>query len=71
METFRIEIINPKAKNLIKNLVDMDLIRIKKDKGKSEFAELLTRLRKRSYKAPTLEEITKEVELVRRTRYEK
>ena len=71
METFRIEIINPKAKNLIKNLVDMDLIRIKKDKGKSEFAELLTRLRKRSDKAPTLEEITKEVELVRRTRYEK
>ena len=71
METFRIEIINPKDKNLIKNLVDMDLIRIKKDKGKSEFAELLTRLRKRSDKAPTLEEITKEVELVRRTRYEK
>jgi hypothetical protein len=29
----------------------MDLIRIKKDKGKSEFAELLTKLRKRSDKA--------------------
>ncbi len=27
MESFRIEIINPKAKSLIKSLVDMDLIR--------------------------------------------
>lgn len=71
MESIRIEIINPKAKSLIKNLVDMDLIRIKKEKRKSEFTELLNKLRKRSDKAPTLEEITKEVELVRKTRYEK
>jgi hypothetical protein len=71
MESIRIEIINPKAKSLIKNLVDMDLIRIKKEKRKSEFTELLNKLRKRSDKAPTLEEITKEVESVRKTRYEK
>jgi len=71
MESIRIEIINPKAKSLIKSLVDMDLIRIKKDNRKSEFTELLTRLRKRSDKLPTLEEITKEVESVRKTRYEK
>ena len=71
MESLRIEIINPKAKSLIKSLVDMDLIRIKKEKGKSEFTELLARLRKRSDNAPSLEEITKEVESVRKARYEK
>jgi hypothetical protein len=71
MESLRIEIINPKAKRLIKSLVDMDLIRIKKEKGKSEFTKLLTKLRRRSDNAPTLEEITVEVESVRKARYEK
>ncbi len=71
MESIRIEIVNPKAKNIIKNLADMDLIRIKKEKVKSEFTELLTKLRKHSDQAPSLEEITKEVESVRKARYEK
>ncbi len=71
MESIRIEILNPKAKSLIKNLADMDLIRIKKDKAKSEFAELLDRLRIHSKNVPSLEEITKEVESVRKARYEK
>jgi hypothetical protein len=70
MESIRIEIINPKAKSLIKSLADMDLIRIKKDKVKSEFSELLDRLRKHSENAPSLDEITKEVEAVRKARYE-
>ena len=71
MESLRIEIINPKAKSLIKSLADLDLIRIKKEKGKSEFTELLAKLRKHSDNAPSLEEITKEVESVRKARYEK
>ena len=71
MESIRIEILNPKAKSLIKNLADMDLIRIKKEKVKSEFSELLERLRMHSDKAPSLEEITMEVESVRKARYEK
>ena len=71
MESIRIEIVNPKAKNIIKNLADMDLIRIKKEKIKSEFTELLTKLRKHSDQAPSLEEITKEVESDRKARYEK
>jgi hypothetical protein len=71
MESLRIEILNPKAKSLIKNLADMDLIRIKKEKVKSEFAELLDRLRMHSDNVPSLEEITKEVESVRKARYEK
>lgn len=71
MESIRIEILNPKAKSLIKNLADMDLIRIKKEKTKSEFAELLDKLRIHSKNAPSLEDITKEVESVRSARYEK
>jgi len=70
METIRIEIINPKAKDLIKSMADMDLIKIKKGKIKSEFIELLDRLREKSDNAPSLEEITKEVETVRKSRYE-
>lgn len=71
MESLRIEIVNPKAKRLINSLADMDLIRIKKDKIQSDFYELLSRLRRHSQDAPSLDEITKEVELVRKSRYEK
>jgi hypothetical protein len=70
METLRIEIVNPKAKSLIRSLADMNLIRIKKEGAKSKFSEILTRLRKNSEDAPTLEEITAEVEAVRKARYE-
>lgn len=71
MESLRIEIVNPKAKRLINSLADMDLIRIKKEKVQSDFCELLSRLRRHSQDAPSLDEITKEVELVRKSRYEK
>ncbi len=71
MESVRIDILNPKAKSILKNLADLDLIRIRKDRGKSEFKELLDRLRIHSDEAPSLGEITAEVESVRRTRYEK
>lgn len=70
METLRIEIINPKAKSVIRGLADMNLIRIKKEREKSEFAKLLTRLRKNSGDTPSLDEITREVESVRIARYE-
>ena len=71
MESLRIEIINPKARGLIKSLADMDLIRIKKETVRYELKELLDSLRKHSDEAPSLDEITKEVESVRKTRYEK
>lgn len=71
MESLRIEIINPKAKSLIKSLADMDLIRIKEEKVRYELKDLLNSLRKYSDEAPTLDEITKEVESVRKARYEK
>lgn len=71
METIRIDILNPKAKSLLKNLADLNLIRIKKEKVKSEFKELLDKLRINSDTAPSLDDITTEVEAVRKSRYEK
>ena len=69
METIRIDILNPKAKSLLKSMAELDLIRIKKDKVKSEFKELLDKLRIDSVEAPSLDEITEEVESVRKSRY--
>jgi hypothetical protein len=71
METVTIDILNPKAKSLLKDLADLNLIRFKKEKVKSEFKELLERLRINSEDALSLEEITSEVEAVRKARYEK
>jgi hypothetical protein len=71
METFRIEILNPKAKSLLKDLADLDLIRIKKGQVKSEFQELLEKLRINADNAPNNDEIAIEVESVRKARYEK
>jgi hypothetical protein len=69
METVIIDIINPKAKSLLSALDDLKLIRIKKEKFKSEFSELLDKLRINSDDAPSSDEITAEVELVRKARY--
>ena len=71
MEFIRIEIINPKAKRLIKDLADMGLIKIEKEQAKSELSELFNKLRNQSENTPSLEEINKEVESVRKARYEK
>jgi hypothetical protein len=70
METLKIDILNPKAKLLIKDLAKLDLIRIRKEKGKSDFKNLLEKFRNKSKTAPSLEEITEEVEIVRKARYE-
>ena len=69
METLRIEIVNPKAKRLLKALADLNLITIDKmDDLKLEFKYLLSKLRSDS--VPSLDEITREVEIVRASRYE-
>jgi len=71
METVRIDILNPKAKSLLKDLAGLKLIRIKKEKAKSDFKELLERLRINADDALIPEEIKEEVEAVRKARYEK
>lgn len=71
METIRIDILNPKAKAILKDLANLDLIRIKNDKSEHAFSEVLKKFRSKSDEAPSLEEITQEVEAVREARYEK
>ena len=68
MDTLNIKILNPKAKRLLIDLAEMDLIEI--TDSKKEFLELLERLQSNADNAPTLEEITEEVEIVRKARYE-
>ena len=69
METFNIEIINPKAKSILKGLANLNLIRIQKNKPTNEFSELLKKLRKNVEPTLSFDEITKEVEAVRGKRY--
>lgn len=70
METLRIEIINPKVKKLLKNLADLNLISIEKSfDSKVEYKEIVVKLRSNSDIAPSIEEITSEVEEVRALRY--
>ena len=71
METIQIDILNPKVKRLLKNLADLNLIKISKQKNKSDFSSLIQKLRTKSTDEISLDEITKEVEKVRKKRYDK
>jgi len=70
MNTLKVDILNPKATKLLKDLADLKLIAIK-DISKNGFATVLKKLRAKSKSAPSLEEITREVEMVRTKRYAK
>ncbi|PIV58925.1 MAG: hypothetical protein COS14_07020 [Bacteroidetes bacterium CG02_land_8_20_14_3_00_31_25] len=72
MDAIRIEILNPKVKRILMDLANLNLISIKSDSDlKKEFKNLLKKLRSNYMNEPTLEDITKEVEAVRKSRYEK
>ena len=66
----QVEILNPKATKLMKDLEDLNLISIKYS-SKIGFEAVLKKLRAKVKSVPTLEEITNEVELVRRKHYAK
>lgn len=70
METMRIDIVDPKAKRIIKELAELNLITIRDKNPLKSFENLLDRFR-RNKKKISLEEIRKEVELVRTKRYGK
>ncbi len=70
MEIIKVDILNPKARKLLKDLADLDLIAIRKS-TKSEFSEVLKRIRSKSESAPISEEIAGEVEAVRSRRTDK
>jgi hypothetical protein len=67
MEALSIEIVNPKAKMLLLNLAEMNLIQIK---PKLSLSEMLATLRRNESEIPSLEEITQEVEIVRQRQYD-
>ena len=69
--TLQVDILNPKATKLLQNLADLNLISIKGTK-EDGFLKIIKKIRtKSSSNPPSLEEITKEVELVRAKRYAK
>ncbi|MDH5367937.1 MAG: hypothetical protein OEW67_13205 [Cyclobacteriaceae bacterium] len=71
MESIRIDILNPKAKKILQDLAALDLISIReKLDSKSAFKNLLIRLRNQSDRAPSMEEITEEMEAARKERYD-
>jgi hypothetical protein len=70
MNTLQVDILNPKAAKLLKDLADLNLIAIR-DTSKNGFATVLKKLRSKAKSAPTLDEITNEVELIRSKRYAK
>lgn len=70
MEALRIEILNPKVRTILKQLADLDLIAISKiERPNTELKNLLKKFRSKSDLAPSLDEITKEVEGIRAERY--
>lgn len=71
MESIEIVILDPKAERLLKNLADMNLIKITSKKTKSDFSALLNKLRSKPTGEISLKEITAEVEAVRSKRHEK
>jgi hypothetical protein len=70
MKTIEVTILNPKAEVILKDMVKKKLIAIQKP-SKSTLQSVLNNLRSNAKTAPSLKEITKEVELVRAKRYAK
>ena len=70
MVTYQVDILDPKADRLLKDLADMNLIAIKQT-NIDGFMQVIERLRLKAEQlgSPTMEEITQEVETVRAERY--
>jgi len=68
MKSYQIDILNPKAEKLLQDLADLELISFRETE--ENLQSVIKRLRKKaSANPPSLEEITKEVEIVRAKRY--
>jgi len=65
MDTYQIEIIDPKAKKLLDDLANMNLITVQPLEPKKLFKKLLDKMRSAGGDAPTLGDISNEVEAVR------
>lgn len=72
MESYQIDILNPKATKLLKSLADLKLISIRPAQ-ENGFLKAVAAIRQNAKEigVPSLEEITKEVDAVRSERYAK
>lgn len=70
MEALKIEILNPKALQLIKGMQDLKLIKVS-DEPVSALKAYLKKMRRNAATTPSLSEITKIVDDVRAKRYAK
>lgn len=70
MVTYQVDILDPKADRLLKDLADMNLIAITQTNSDG-FMQVFEQLRSKAERLgpPTMEEITQEVEAVRAERY--
>ncbi len=67
--TFQVDILNPKATQLLKDLADLNLISIT-EQADDNFLKTVKKLRKKAtLTPPSYEEITQEMENVRAKRY--
>ena len=72
MASLEIDILNPKANKLLQALADLKLIAIKKANKNDPFLKSVRKIRaKAGSDAPSFEDITREVDLVRAKRYAK
>lgn len=69
MDSINIEILNPKAMQLIKGMQELKLIKIKKQDRVSDLQAFLKKTRKNAPSSPDLDKITAIVEEVRTERY--
>jgi hypothetical protein len=72
MPSIQIDILDPKASKLLKDLADLNLIAIRETKSDDDFLKIVKRIRNKAKTGtPSFAEITKEVESVRAKRYAK
>jgi hypothetical protein len=69
MDIYQVEIIDPGAKKLLEELAKMKLITVQPMDPAKRFAKLVKKIRSAKDRAPSLEEISAEVESVRSARY--
>lgn len=70
MEAIKIEILNPKALQLIKGMQDLKLIKVSEEPS-SKLMDYLQKMRNASVSVPSIDEISKIVKEVRAERYAK
>lgn len=70
MEALKIEILNPKALQLIKGMEDLNLIKVT-DEPVSKLQSYLKKMRKNASSVPSIDEISQIVQEVRTERYDK